>query len=238
MDEQLCQLIEEVCQHSVKNPKRRKAINRLLIEIQKLPGLIKSSHQDYLDVLNELWQWVNENICQKFDLSQPLVQERLRQWLNSRLYWRIRDRYRNNSSTQLPEVSLDATIGGEATTGATYLDQLPETGFNIPYRSGFDDYIARIEREQQQSIGLALERYIEEDPEGKLRNCHPKAYPDCNCQILSQRVLLKNPPDKFATVAKELNINYQTLTSHWKRNCLPLLQDIAKELGYQPSQQL
>jgi hypothetical protein len=230
MDELLRQLITEVCQHPLKSLKRRKAMNRLLFQIQQLPGLGKSSHPDYLEALNRTLEWVNRSICQAFSLDNPSIQKRLEQWINSYLYWRIKDRY---SPDERDPLSLDATIGGEETE-TTYLEQLSETGFNAPTRSGFDAYIEQIEREQQQSISLALEGYIDEDPEGKLRNCHPKARPDCNCQLLTQRLLLKSPPDKLAGIAKEMGIKYQTLNSHWKRNCLPLLQEVAKELGYQP----
>jgi hypothetical protein len=95
----------------------------------------------------------------------------------------------------------------------------------------------RREQEQQknQRIGVQLKQYIDQDPEGKLRRCHPQAYPECNCQILSQRLLLKYPPDKLAIVARDLNINYNTLTWHWKNKALPLLQAIARSLGYQPN---
>jgi hypothetical protein len=230
MDEQLRQLIEEVCQHPLKSLKRRKAMNRLLFQIQQLPGLGKSSHPDYLEALNRTLEWVSRSICQVFSLDNPSIQKRLVQWINSYLYWRIKDRY---SPDERAPLSLDATIGGDETE-TTFLEQLSETGFNAPTRSGFDAYIEQIDREQQQSISLKLERYIEEDPDGKLGNCHPKSRPDCNCQLLTQRLLLKSPPDKLASIAKELGINYQTLNSHWKRNCLPLLQEVAKELGYQP----
>ncbi|HEY9652310.1 MAG TPA: hypothetical protein V6C95_16750, partial [Coleofasciculaceae cyanobacterium] len=80
-------------------------------------------------------------------------------------------------------------------------------------------------------------QYIKQDPEQKLRQCHPKASPNCNCQLLSQRISLKSPPDKFSQLARELNINYQTLVQHWKRSCLPLLQTIAINLGYEPNKQ-
>ncbi|HBB31184.1 MAG TPA: hypothetical protein DDZ80_29805 [Cyanobacteria bacterium UBA8803] len=230
MDEQLRQLIEEVCQHPLKSLKRRKAMNRLLFQIQQLPRLWKSSHPDYLEALNQTFEWVNRRICQDFSLDNPLIQKRLVQWINSYLRWRIKDLY---SPDKRASLSLDATIGGEETE-TTFLEQLSETGFNAPTRSGFDAYIEQIEREQQQSISLVLEEYIEENPEGRLGNCHPKARPDCNCQLLTQRLLLKSPPDKLAGIAKELGIKYQTLNSHWKRNCLPLLQEVAKELGYQP----
>lgn len=227
MDEQLYQLIAQVCQHPLRSPKRRKAMNLLLVEIQRLPGLVKLPHPDYLDALNRTWEWVNRQLCQEFKADLPLVQKRLVQWINSYLYWRIRDLYSPAKSDR----SLDAPIG-DGQTEISLLDILSTTGFEIPTRSGLDGYIEQIEREQQQAVGLKLEQYVEQDPKEKLRNCHPQTYPNCNCQLLSSRVLLKDPPDKFSAIAKELSINYQTLKSHWERKCRPLLQEIALELGY------
>lgn len=228
MDEQLYRLIVDVCQYPLKSAKRRKAMNLLLLEIQLLPGLLKSSHPDYLDALNHTFEWVNRQLCQDFNPDRPLVQKRLQQWVNSYLSWRIKDLYSQKKSDR----SLDEPIG-DGETATSLLELLPATNFEIPTRSGLDNYIAQIEREQQQQVGLKLEQYVDRDPDEKLRNSHPQTYPNCNCQFLSSRVLLKNPPDKFSAIAREHNINYQTLQSHWKRNCLPLLQAIALELGYQ-----
>lgn len=229
MDEQLYQLIAQVCQYPWKSPKRQKAMNLLLREIQLLPGLGKSSHPDYLDALNNTFEWVNRQLCQDFNLNKPLIEERLLQWINSYLYWRIKDLYLQGKSD--PTYSLDAPIADNQTE-TSLLELLPTTDFQIPTHSGIDSYIAQIETEQQQIIGLKLEEYVVQDPKEKLRNCHPQTYSNCNCQLLTSRVLLKDPPDKFSAIAKELSINYQTLKSHWERKCRPLLQEIAIELGY------
>jgi hypothetical protein len=88
MDEQLRQLIAAVCGHPLKSLKRRKAMNQLLVAIQRLPGLGTSSHPDYLDALNRTWEWVNRSICQEFHLVKPSIQKRLLQWINSYLLHR------------------------------------------------------------------------------------------------------------------------------------------------------
>jgi hypothetical protein len=48
------------------------------------------------------------------------------------------------------------------------------------------------------------------------------------------RLLVQDPPQRIADVAREFNVNNQTLYSHWKNNCLPLLQEIGRHFGYQP----
>ena len=52
------------------------------------------------------------------------------------------------------------------------------------------------------------------------------------CQILSYRLIIKDPPDSFTQIAQDLDIPYQTLVSHWKRS-LPLLQAQAQIFGYE-----
>jgi transcriptional antiterminator len=97
--------------------------------------------------------------------------------------------------------------------------------------------IENAQKETTQRIGLELELYIEQDPEGKLKNSYPRSYPECNCQFLILRLVLKEPPDKFKDLAEELKVNYNTLTSHWYRKCEPSLQEIAVTLGYKQEPQ-
>ena len=103
--------------------------------------------------------------------------------------------------------------------------------------SGLEIYLEQQQRQSEQHLVIKLANYIEQDPNRKLKNCYPRQHPECNCQALSQRLLFifKNPPDKLADIARECQINYQTLAWHWKRKALPLLQSIAIELGHQPN---
>lgn len=225
LDERLSTLIEQVRQHPPESRKWRIAMNQLLQEIQQLPGLKRSSHQDYPEAFNGTLEWVSRNL-DKFELRTASISESFANWINGHLKWRIKDLYdvdKNAHST----TSLDAPI--MATAGeTTRLDLLPD--FRL---GGLDGIIESAQKETTQRIGLELERYIEQDPERKLKNSYPKSHPECNCQFLSLGRLLKDPPDKFQALASELNVKYTTLNSHWKRKCEPLLQDIARSLGYQ-----
>ncbi|XZN92338.1 MAG: hypothetical protein ACM65M_05680 [Microcoleus sp.] len=100
---------------------------------------------------------------------------------------------------------------------------------------GIEQLIEREQAKNQRRIGRQLWQYIEDDPDGKLRNSYPSDKPDANSQVLARR-LLKDPPDKLSVIARELNIKYQTLNSHWKRASLPLLKEIVLEFGYQPEE--
>lgn len=233
MDERLRQLIEVVCQYPDGSIKRRKAMHRLLVELQRLPGLLKSPHPDYLHALNQTLEWISRYICSTFEQSTPSLQEDLVKWINGNLYWRIRDLYSPKPSNP-PSVHIP--INPEQ--GITLLEQLSETGLTTPTLSGLDGYIERLQKEKIQRLGLALERYIELDPQKRLRNCHPRANPSCNCQLLSQRRYLKDPPDTFQDIAQQLNMKPVQLTNHWYGRCKPLLQKIAEDLGYGANEDL
>ncbi|BAZ33489.1 hypothetical protein NIES4074_60030 (plasmid) [Cylindrospermum sp. NIES-4074] len=228
LEQRLTTLITQVRQHPPNSRKWRSAMNRLLLEIQQLPGLLKSSHPDYPTALNRTFEWVSNNISQ-FQPYSNSVAKSLVKWINSYLYWRIRDLYSPDKDAPL---SLDAPIASDFGE-VTLLDKQPN--FTL---SGLDGLIENSQRETTQRIGLELELYIEQDPEGKLKNSYPSSSAQCNCQFLSQRRVLKEPPDKFADIARELSIPYTTVNSHWKRKCEPILQKIAEDLGYKQEQSL
>lgn len=222
LDGRLSTLIAEVCHNPANSRKWRTAMNKLLLQIQQLPGLKKSTHPNYPDALNLTLEWVSREIA-KFEPRSPSVSKSFVNWINGYLGWRIQDLY---SPDKDAPISLDAPIAVDAGE-TTRLELLPD--FTL---RGLDGMIESVQKETTQRIGLQLELYIEQDPEGKLRNSHPGSYPECNCQFLSMRRVLKEPPDKFQDLAKELNVKYTTLNSHWKRKCEPSLQEIALTLGY------
>ncbi|WP_272035059.1 hypothetical protein [Kamptonema animale] len=202
-------------------------MNKVLREIQQLPGLKKSAHQDYPEALNRTFEWVSREIA-NFDPRPPSVSKSLVNWINGTLRRRIQDLY---SVDKKAPISLDAPLAVDAGE-TTRLELLPD-----PTLSGLDSIIESFQKEHTQRIGLQLELYIEQDPEGKLKNSYPRSSPECNCQFLSLRRVLKDPPDKFQDLAEELNVKYTTLNSHWKRKCQPSLQEIARTLGYKQESQ-
>ena len=226
----LVKTIQEICQYSPKSLQRRKAMNKLLREIQQLPKLGKSGDIHRLDAFNLTCEYVCNNLCSKFNTTQPDVEKRFVQWFNKTFYWRLHDLKNSPKNTKVKFLSLDRTLGENQNT--KLVDLLATDGLNPPHRDGLDIYIEQIEKTRQEDLSCQIENYFTEDPDKKLSNCHPKKSPQCNCQYLVKRHLLQNPAEKLSTIAKELKINYQTLNSHWKRSCLPELQKIAMELGY------
>ncbi len=228
LEQRLTTLIMQIRQQPPNSGKRRSALHRLLLEIQQFPRLAKSSHPDYPAALSLTFEWVSNNISQ-FEPYSGSVVESLVRWVNGNLRWRIQDLYSPDKDAAL---SLDAPIASDFGE-ITLLDKLPN--FTL---SGLDGLIENSQRETTQRIGLELELYIEQDPEEKLKNSYPRSSPECNCQLLSLRFVLKEPPDKVVDIARELSIPYTTVNSHWKRKCKPMLQKITEDMGYKQEQSL
>lgn len=230
MDEQLQHLIDEVCRHPDPSLERQKALNRLLLTIQQIPGIYKSSHQDYLEALNRTWEWLCKNIC-KFEARSPSLQNSLLSWINGYLKWRIKDLLLPDSNYT---ISLDTPIGGDEGKQTTRLDILADPNSPSLTLDLLDQQIAELQEQQRQSLSHRIRQYINQDENGTLTGCYPKKHPECHCQLLAMGLLLEQPPHKIADIAREFNISNQTLYSHWKNKCLPMLREIGINLGYEP----
>ncbi len=230
MDEQLQKLINEVCRHPDSSLERQKALNRLLGMIQKLPGIYKSSHQDYSDALNLTWEWVSRKICE-FEKRSPSLEKSLVIWINGYLKWRIKDLYIPNSNYT---ISLDRPLRNNEGNETTLLDLLSDPESPSITLDLLDIKIAKIQEQERDRLGTKIGKYIELDESRKLTDTHLKGNSECHCQLLAMQLLLQKPPHKIIDIAREFNVNNQTLHSHWKRKCLPLLREIGINFGYKP----
>ena len=237
-DEKFQQLVDKICCNSdPKSSERLRAINRLLRELQQLPGLLKSSHPYYLQALDKTWEYVIKNICTFEKKCHLSLQESLVKWINGYLYWRIKDLYHRQEHQYRKELSLDVDINKNDENPLSFLDQLSETGFEPPTLSGLDAYIETLRKKKNEEIWQKLELYIEEDPEQILQKLHPRKFPDCNCQLLAKKLLLKDPLERLAQIHREyqnlgIEIKDYTLRYHWNNMCKPCLQKILESLGY------
>ncbi len=214
-DELLCQLILNICSLSRENPQRRKFMNRLLQQLQRLPKLSKSSHLCYYEALNKTWEWLDNNL-HNFEPRFSPVQDSLLIWINRYLKYRIYDLYAKKNQNILP---LD-------------LDVLEGSGF---YNDSWDVQIEQIERQEKQALAREIAKYFDRDPEQKLRRCHPRNRPDCNCQFIVQKLFLQESPEKMSTIARQLNIKTQTIYSFWKRTGFSKMQAIARQIAQKNS---
>ena len=213
-DERLCQLILNICLLSRDNPQRRKLVDRLLRKLQISPKLSKVSHPYYYEAQNKTWLWLNKHL-HEFNPQHSPIQASLVTWVNGHLRYRIKDLYTSQNSKYLNTVPLEA---------------LETSGF-YGCLDALNCEIERIEREEKQALARDIANYFKGDPQQELRNCHPRNRPDCNCQIIAQKLLLDESPAKMATIARQLNIKEQTIRSFWRRTGFSKIQKIAVKIA-------
>jgi len=214
VDENLRELIIQVCSQPRGTLQRSRAMNRLLIALHRLPKLSRSSHPEYWDACSAVWKWLDQNL-HNFSPMRPPLRDCLVNWINSFLRYRIKDLYKKNHRL---------TYMGER----EYYE-LPECS------RGFHSAIEQLEVEENKSWARAIEQYIERDSDGKLRGCHPRNRPDCNIQVIARELLLQPMSKTMTAIARRLNINVQTLNSFWRRKGRLKLEAIARELALKNS---
>jgi len=231
-DASLCRLIQE----ALNDQTRAEALALALDHLPKIKVCLGKSWLPYYDkailvTIRDVKQNINkfsqlyklniENLNCQNPSEATFIREYFVKWVVMILKRDCMDVWR--SSKKRPrEVSMSQPLGIEK--GAMTIEET----IAAPAISGIEDMIA----EELQLIGKYFINYINTDPEGKLGGCYIQDRPDVNCQILLQKHLLGNPPCTLKQIAQELNTNLQTVNSRLKRNCKPLLQEIAKNLGY------
>jgi hypothetical protein len=110
---------------------------------------------------------------------------------------------------------------------------------NRHFYVSFDDSIAIVDvtlntldqliEQEEKELDQGVITYLKADPEGILIKCYPQGYPQSNAKELVKLRLLQNKPQKWQDIASNFNIPFGTITSHWTRKCLPLLQKIVNK---------
>jgi hypothetical protein len=236
-DASLCQLIRE----ALHDPEKAEA---LALAIDQLPEIKRYLDKGWLPYYDEALPMTERDVkrnINRFPQMYPLnletancqnpseaanVRKHFVRWVMMILK---RDCYdvKRRRDKQPRIVSMSETIGGE--DGSKNEIDIPDITI-----SGIKLLL------QQERLFLArqMRSYIEEDPEMRLRNCHPRNNANLDCQLLSQKLLLEEPPLNPRQVARELTtpektIPEQTVYDRWRNYCLPLLRTIARELGYE-----
>ncbi|NMG09795.1 hypothetical protein [Brasilonema sp. UFV-L1] len=232
---QLYELISKFCQQTAGSFQRRKAFIPLLKQLQQLRGLAKPrcgfKHEKYPDVLHDTLIQVRDRLCTEFQPMLPTLRGSLTVWINEKL--RLKYKVIELFSDQIRrEISIDNLINTEQ-GGETFAEIVSDRTIDGTIRlSGIFRVIDEENRQQSQEFDRKLRDYFEQDPQGRLQNCHPKCRNNCNCQELIKRRFLKDPPDKWHEIAKDFNISHGTVTSHWQRKCEPLIREMTQNLGY------
>jgi hypothetical protein len=235
-DTELLELIvnfcEFFCQYKLGSPNWKnnsrhwnKAFTKLLRVIEILPlAKPRVYHPDYSSVRNKVLMEARDKICTDFAPERRSLRTSLTIWINEclRLRYQIIELFKPQKT-----VSIDNQPNVE--TGDTYKDLISnEDSLNSPRLDGLDQLFA----DELQDICTKLREYIETDPEGRLRNCHPPTYPQWNCQEFVKRRYFRQPNQPWKEISQELNIPDGSPSPEANRRFFPLLKEIAKNLGY------
>ena len=252
-DEQLRQLLQLLKDSQEGSKEQERLKNQLCQLIPDLPGIRKHPYPniDLEEMMQEAYCGFIKTLSAFLrgidldNLAADVLRTRVVQRFNKTLKNKVYDQYRRMQQ-QIFTVSFDAPI--TSNPGEEFEAQEP---IDDTTKNGIEQLIEREQAQNKQRIGRKLWQCIEDDPTGELRNSYPnekidkkkpnnpenrRPRPDANSHVLALRLLLQDPPDKLSKIARELNIDYQTLNSHWKRTGLALVKEIALKFGYQPEE--
>ena len=252
-DEQLRKLLRLLKDSQQGSTEQERFKNQLCKLIPDLPGSRKyrepDSKIDFDGAVNEAYAGLFTTLPIFFreidldNIADDVLRTRVVKRFNKIIQLKILDQYRK-LERQPFTFSLDSpskTKTGEKFDSEGMADDTTETGI--------EQLIEEEQAKNKRRISIQLLQYIEDDPDGKLRNSYPsekidkkrpntpdnrRPRPDANCHVLALRLLLKDPPDDLSAISREINIPRPTLDSHWKRKGQELVKKMATNFGYEP----
>ena len=120
------------------------------------------------------------------------------------------------------QVSLDSSIVKREEVTELY-EVIP-----TPTLSGIEGLL----QQERKNIAIKVRNYIDRDPEGILRKCHPRSQERCNCQVLMQMNLLQEPTVSPKEIAKQLSTPLPTVYERLGK-CKKLLREIVTQIEQQ-----
>ncbi len=120
------------------------------------------------------------------------------------------------------QVSLDSSVVKGAEVTELY-EVIP-----APTLNGIEGLL----QQERKNIAIKVRNYIDTDPEGILRNCHPRSQERCNCQILMQMNLLQDPTVSPKEIALQLGTPLPTVYERLGK-CKKLLREIVAQIEQQ-----
>ncbi len=236
LDALVHRLIIQSLQHSPGTKQRTQAIESLLALTEQLPGILTQQRLDtglrpyYNEALRYTENSVRNTIerfpvtykIDLFNTESAVVRKYFVRWYNLILKRDCRDLWKARKNRPKP-VNLDESIGDEG--GVTRAEITADLRNSEPMDA--------LMQAENQAILQKIIKYLQEDPNGELRNCLSDKHRPYTGWELIQRRLLKYPPDKWKDIAQDLNVRYGTVTSDWERYCKPLLEQIRQQFGYE-----
>jgi hypothetical protein len=154
------------------------------------------------------------------------IKSSLKTWIERNAIHKGIDDYRKRERKDLKPLSLDG-----------FKDCDKEENTTLEVEDDREEGLNAIFAELNQSFFTVFLKYLQTDPEGKMADCAMRD-DRCNCFILVQLLYFRQPTLNQTQAAAEIGfvddrgkVMDQGLRSHWKRNCLPLLKEIAVEIA-------
>lgn len=209
VEEWLRQQVAETCRHESNSTARQQGLTKIIRVIIKSGKLWKDNSSYYEDALQQTWLYFCRNLCEantgnKYDpnLSSVIT------WLNAYLKRRLQDGYIQEQE-DLARKACGQTL--ESDQGIELIETLVASP-DIP------------------PILETTRQWVQVDADGELRKNYITGHPKVTCQVL---ILRRLPPETaWKTLAVEFNVSIPTLTSFYRRQCLPRLRKFGESQGY------
>ena len=205
LEQRLHQLIVETSKHLPYSIERQQGLTQIVRMILKSGKLWKDYSSYYEDALQQTWLYFCRNLCEA-TTGEKYDPNRgsVITWLNAYLKRRLQDAWIQEQAT-ITKATLPIQFEVDL------LETVPATP-DIP------------------PILETTREWVEKDPNGELRSICIQGHPHVTCQVLIKRRL---PPETdWKTLATEFNVALSTLTSFYRRHCLPRLRKFGELQGY------
>jgi len=206
-EQQLVQLIRQTCQQPRGSLERQKGLTAILKTIQG--KLWKDSSPHYQDALQRTWFYFCRNLCEattapQFDPERASVIT----WLNAYLKGELTKAGWQDGRAQQRMAPLVINSGGE------FIDLLD----TVPAPSDLPPMLE------------TTREWAETDTSRELRRIHLKENSRVTCQMV---ILRRLPPETpWKVLSDEFDVPIATLSTFYRRQCLPRLRKFGEEQGY------
>lgn len=209
-EEHLRQLVAETCRYKINSIQRQQGLTLVVRLIVKSGRLWRENAPYYEDALQQTWLYFCRNLCEaatgdRYDPNRSSVIT----WLNAYLRRRLQD-FRIQEQNHLQHISA---------IQVHRMDELSSDA--IALLEGPPDIPPILETTRQ---------WVKIDPDGDLRRTHIQGHPEINCQVL---LLQRLPPEtSWEVLAAQYGLSVSTLSSFYRRQCLPRLRQFGESQGY------
>ncbi|HEY9846452.1 MAG TPA: hypothetical protein V6D03_09665 [Candidatus Caenarcaniphilales bacterium] len=208
-EQQLRLLVVETCKHKLGSLQRQRGLTQIVRMIVKSRKLWQDAAPHYEDALQQTWMYFCRNLCEattgdKYDPQRSSIVT----WLNAYLKRRLQD-YRIQTQMKQAQTASPQVLEADKLIDPVEMLAAPS---DMP------------------PILETIKQWAETDRDGELRRTHIQGHPAVTCQRL---ILKRLPPEaSWQTLATEFNLSISTLSSFYRRQCLPRLRNFGQTQGY------